>query len=267
MNMKKLHVIKIGGNIIDDDTRLRNFLLDFSHLRGHKILVHGGGKTASEISSKLGIETVMNNGRRITDAQTLKVVTMVYAGTINKKIVSCLQSNNCNAIGLSGADANIITAIKRPVKEIDFGFVGDVSEETVNVTNLLMFLEMNMVPVIAPLTHDKKGNLLNTNADNIASALAIAFSKVVPEVKLIYCFDKKGVMKDLNDDSSLIPCINGDNYSLLKSQGTIQKGMVPKLDNAFNAVQKGVSSVRICNAEQLLNTVNTPKKIGTELTV
>jgi acetylglutamate kinase len=261
---KKLFIVKIGGNVIDEQDRLKNFLLDFSHIRGNKILIHGGGKTASDLSRRLGIEPIMENGRRVTDEETLKVITMVYSGLINKNVVAWLQSNNCNAIGLAGPDANLIQATKRPVREIDYGFAGDINN--VQAPILKTFIEIGLTPVIAPVTHDKKGNLLNTNADTIASEIAAALVKFY-DISLVYCFDKKGVLKNVNDDNSIISSINFEQYKQLKADGVIAEGMIPKLDNAFNALQKGVKSVRICSADKLLNLVNSPEVIGTELSV
>jgi acetylglutamate kinase len=264
MKMKNLFIIKVGGNVIDDSERLNNFLLDFSHIRGNKILIHGGGKTASNLSQKLGIEPLMVKGRRVTDEETLKVVTMVYAGLINKNVVATLQANNCNAIGLSGPDANIIPAQKRGRGEVDYGYAGDILKGQIKVPVLRTLIELGLTPVIAPITHDGKGNLLNTNADTIASELASAFAPNY-HVQLIYCFDKKGVLKDLNNDKSLISNMNSEDYEEYKKQGKIHQGMIPKLDNAFEALEKGVKSVRICNASQLLNLINSPEHIGTEL--
>jgi acetylglutamate kinase len=264
--MKKLYVVKVGGNIIDDQERRKNFILDFSHLRGNKILIHGGGKTASDLSRKLGVEPQMDNGRRITDEETLKIITMVYGGLINKNIVAWLQSFNCNAIGLSGPDANIIPAVKRMGGDINYGFVGDIDQSTIQAPVLKTLIEIGLTPVISPITHDKRGGLLNTNADTIASEVATALSKFY-HVNLVYCFDKKGVMKNVHDDSSLISQINNDNYQQLKREGAIAEGMVPKLDNAFNALRRGVKSVKICNADKLLNLVNSPETVGTEVCV
>jgi acetylglutamate kinase len=264
--MKKLYVIKVGGNIIDDQERLRNFLLDFSHIRGNKILVHGGGKTASDLSLKLGVEPIIENGRRVTDKESLKVITMVYAGLINKNMVAWLQSFNCNAIGLSGPDANIIPAIKRVGGKTNFGFVGDIDQSTIQAPVLKTLIEIGLTPVISPITHDSKGGLLNTNADTIASEVATSLSKFY-QVHLIYCFEKKGVLKNIMDEQSIIPQITADNYKTLKTEGAIADGMIPKLDSAFNALNRGVKSVRICNADKLLNLINSPEIIGTELCV
>ncbi|MBA3900520.1 MAG: acetylglutamate kinase [Bacteroidetes bacterium] len=264
--MKKLYVIKVGGNIIDDQVRLKNFLLDFSHIRGNKILVHGGGKTVNDLSRRLGIEPVIEHGRRVTDEETLKIITMVYAGLINKNIVAWLQSYSCNAIGLSGPDANIIPAIKRRAGDFDFGFAGDIDQSTIQAPVLKTLIEIGLTPVLSPVTHDQRGGLLNTNADTIASEVATALSRFY-NVSLIYCFEKKGVLKNINDEHSIIPQINSENYTALKNDGVIEKGMIPKLDNAFNALGRGVKSVKICNADKLLNLINSPEIIGTEICV
>jgi acetylglutamate kinase len=266
MMKKKLYVIKVGGNIIDDQERLRNFMLDFSHIRGNKILIHGGGKTASDLSRKLGIEPIMEKGRRVTDSESLKIITMVYAGLINKNIVAWLQSFKCNAIGLSGPDANIIQAKKRIKGNVNFGFVGDVDHNAIQSQVLKTLIEIGLTPVISPVTHDGMGSLLNTNADTIASEVAISLSKFY-EVNLLYCFDKKGVLKNHQDENSIIPQINSENYEVLKNDGSIKEGMIPKLDNAFNALKTGVKSVKICSADKLLNIINSPEIIGTEVLV
>lgn len=257
----KLYVIKIGGNVIDDERQLSLFLDDLASVQGNKILVHGGGKIATDMSKQLGIEAKMVDGRRITDAETLKVVQMVYAGLINKNIVAQLQSRNCHSIGLTGADANLILAKKRPVKEVDYGFVGDI--ERVNAEGLTAFLRSDFSLVIAPLTHDGKGQILNTNADTMASAIAVAMAKTA-EVNLVYCFEKSGVLKNVDDESSVIGQMDAKEYAQLKSQGIISKGMIPKLDNAFEAIQKGVRSVTICHARDLKKiTIN--QNAGTRL--
>jgi acetylglutamate kinase len=255
--MKSL-VIKIGGNVIDDEKQLSSFLDDFSSIQDHKILIHGGGKIATEIGMKLGIKATMVDGRRITDADTLRVVQMVYGGLINKNIVAKLQSKNCNAIGLTGADANIILATKRPILSpppgstwsgfVDFGFVGDIQK--VNSEKLSALLDAGFSPVIAPLTHDGKGQILNTNADTMASAISVAMAKTT-EVHLIYCFEKSGVLKNVDDENSVIEKMNYTDYEKYKHEGIISKGMIPKLDNAFDAIKQGVKSVVICHAKDL----------------
>jgi acetylglutamate kinase len=251
--MEDLIIIKIGGNVIDDEEKLSSFLSDFASVEGDKILVHGGGKLATQLAAKLGVEQRLIDGRRITDAETLKIVTMVYAGLINKNIVAQLQSHGCNAIGITGADGNIIQSHKRtnasPLGErgIDYGFAGDVDE--VN-TELLQDLLRNASIVLAPITHDKKGQLLNTNADTIAQEVAKGMSKLY-DVTLIYSFEKSGVLQNTADDNSLIKRIDKKNYEELKQQSVIFAGMIPKLDNAFAALDNGVKNVIIGKAEQL----------------
>lgn len=256
--MKKLFVIKVGGNIIDDEAALQSFIEDFATIPGKKMLVHGGGKIASSIGKQLGIEPNYINGRRITDEAIIDMVTMVYGGLINKKIVATLQSLKCNAIGLTGADANIIPATKRPVKEVDYGFVGDINNEQLSTANLQLFLENGLVPVIAPLTHDGKGQMLNTNADTIASSLAVVLSGLY-EVRLIYCFEKKGVLENIEDESSVINLINKEKYDQLLADKKLVDGILPKIDNAFSAIGSGVNGVLIGDATDLL--VNTTENI------
>jgi acetylglutamate kinase len=261
--VQKLYIIKVGGNIIDNPEALNSFLKDFASLKENKILVHGGGKVATEISKGLGIEAQMVDGRRITDAETLKIVTMVYGGLINKNIVAKLQANNCNAIGLTGADANIMLSDKRPLKNgIDYGFVGDVKK--VKSQPLVHLLSQGITTVVAPLTHDGNGNMLNTNADTVASELAVALSENFV-VNLVYCFELKGVLSDFEDKDSVINEINPATYEELKSSGVINKGMIPKLDNSFAAIHAGVSSVIICQAEALVELINDKKAVGTKL--
>ncbi len=245
-----LYVIKIGGNVIDNSENLYNFLKDFTALAGNKILVHGGGKVATQLSEKLGIEAKLVDGRRITDIETLRVVTMVYGGLINKNIVAQLQRLGNNAIGLTGADGDFIRTKKRPVKTIDYGFVGDIDENSINPERLQTLINAGFTPVFCALTHDGEGQLLNTNADTIASALAVALSKLY-DTTLIYCFEKKGVLKDINDEDSLISDINPQRYEELKSQQIIHSGMLPKLDNAFNAISCGVKAVIIGHSDDL----------------
>ncbi|WMJ75605.1 acetylglutamate kinase [Cytophagaceae bacterium ABcell3] len=261
--MDTIRVIKIGGNVIDDDATLKKFLKDFASVKGPKVLVHGGGKIATEISKGLGIAAQMVDGRRITDAETLRVVTMVYGGLINKKIVSLLQSYGCNAMGLTGADANVISADKRPLKNnIDYGFVGDV--KSVNAETLSVLLKAGITPVMAPLTHDGNGNMLNTNADTIASTVAVGISKLNPS-ELIYCFELPGVMRDINDKDSVINQIDGALYQQLKEEGVVAKGMIPKMDNSFDAIKAGAESVTICHADDLLAILNLNERKGTKL--
>jgi acetylglutamate kinase len=249
----KLYVIKIGGNIIDDEAKLSSFLKDFASVKGHKVLVHGGGKLATKLAATLGIEQQLVDGRRITDAETLKVVTMVYAGYINKNITAQLQAAGCNAIGLSGADGNVILARKRQHPAIDYGFVGDVDKlNTGLIQNLLI---QGMAVVFAPITHNGTGQLLNTNADTIAQETAKALSSLY-EVELIYSFEKNGVLLDANDDGTVIKKINPAYYSELKAKQLIFAGMIPKLDNAFAALQSGVRKVMIGKAEALQQLIN-----------
>ncbi|QNF34956.1 acetylglutamate kinase [Adhaeribacter swui] len=262
--MQPLYIIKIGGNIIDAESKLSHFLQHFSQVPGAKILVHGGGKIATEVSKALGIEPQLIDGRRITDAGSLKVVTMVYAGLINKNIVAQLQANKCNAIGLTGADANLIPAKKRQIGAIDYGFVGDVESERVNATILKSILSAGSTPIVAPITHDEAGNLLNTNADTIASTLAVALAKSYA-VSLIYCFEKKGVLRDVNDDNSLIPEITPTKYQELRENGIIAQGMIPKMDNALQALQSGVKAVHIAHADDVLTITNHKEPAGTVL--
>lgn len=252
-NLEKeaLYVVKIGGNIIDDNNKLALFLKDFAAIKGKKILVHGGGKLATQLAKDLGIEQAMVDGRRITDAATLKIVTMVYAGYINKNIVAQLQANNNNAIGFTGADANLIKAHKRlpaDSKGIDYGFVGDV--DSVNTNAILPLLQQDIAIVIAPITHDGNGQLLNTNADTIAQSIAVALSNNYA-VSLLYCFEKNGVLLDANNDSTVISSINKEEYQTLKEKALIFAGMIPKLDNAFAAINSGVTKVIIGKAEMI----------------
>jgi acetylglutamate kinase len=246
--MKKLLVIKVGGNIIDDDAKLSSFLHDFSLIKERKILVHGGGKLATRIAVQLGIEQHMIDGRRITDAETLKIVTMVYAGYINKNIVATLQQHGCNAVGITGADGDAITAHKRMNSEIDYGFAGDI--DAVNIKFIDHLLSQGNDIIIAPITHDKKGQLLNTNADTIAQEIATAMSHTY-QVSLVYGFEKAGVLMDADNDETVIPVIDRPSYSKLKEQNVIFAGMIPKLDNAFSAISKGVNKVIIGKAENV----------------
>jgi len=245
-----LYVIKIGGNVIDDEVKLSSFLDAFAAIKDRKILVHGGGKMATRMGEQLGVPQKMVEGRRITDAETLKVVTMVYAGYINKKIIAELQAKDCNSIGLSGADGNAVIAHKRKSEDsaTDYGFAGDV--DAVNAPLLKNLLDDELAIVISPITHDGHGQLLNTNADTIAQELAKTLGNYF-NVTLIYCFEKAGVLMDANDDNTLIPVINRDRYTELKSEQKIFAGMIPKLDNAFSALNSGVKKVIIGKAEQL----------------
>lgn len=246
--MEKLSIIKIGGNIIEDETSLNDFLKLFANLEGKKILVHGGGKRATHVSSKLGIESKMINGRRITDAETLEVITMVYGGLVNKNIVAKLQSLNIDAIGLTGADINSIKSEKRPVTEIDFGFVGDVKQVASNSIDKL--IKADFTPVFCAITHDGNGQLLNTNADTITSTIAVGMSKIY-ETSIYYCFELNGVLRHFNDKNSVFKVINFKTYQELLDNKIITDGMIPKLDNCFDALNNGVSKVHIGNTSML----------------
>jgi acetylglutamate kinase len=240
--MDKLTIIKVGGKIVEDEDSLQQLINDFSAIDGRKILVHGGGRSATKIAAELGIETKMVNGRRITDSDMLRVVTMVYGGLVNKNIVARLQACGINALGMTGADMNIMRSHKREVKDVDYGFVGDV--DACDAQMLSRLVEVGVVPVIAPLTHDGKGHLLNTNADTMAGETAKALAKYC-DVTLIYSFEKKGVLRDADDDATLIPHINESEFHRLTSEGVIQGGMIPKLENAFSAIHAGVKRVII----------------------
>lgn len=250
--MNTLTVLKIGGNIIDVPYMLDKFLTDFACIKGPKVLIHGGGALATEMSAKLGIQPKMYQGRRITDLQTLKLVTMVYAGLINKEIVAILQKKGCNAIGLSGADGNLVPARRRSPEPVDFGYVGDVDPKNINYPFLSTLISYGMTPVICPVTHDTNGSLLNTNADTMASSIAVSISHHY-SVKLIYCLEKEGVLSDPGDESSVISILTPDLFKKLKEEGKISDGMIPKLDNAFLALKSGVSEVIIKHASNLGN--------------
>ncbi|MGM9734957.1 MAG: acetylglutamate kinase [Candidatus Cryptobacteroides sp.] len=252
-------VIKIGGNVVDNPALLERFIKDFAQITGRKILVHGGGVMASQMQKALGMTPQMVQGRRVTDVETLKIVTMVYAGWCNKNITAMLQAEGCDAIGLSGADGNVITASRRKPMEIDgelvdYGFVGDVQPESVNADFLKKLMDEGIVPVLCAINHDGQGNLLNTNADTIASSVAVAVGE---NVELIYCFEKNGVLLDKEDDSSVIPVINPTEFDSLKEQGIIADGMIPKIENSFKAISQGVSSVTIKHSLNLLNGIGT----------
>lgn len=249
--MEVIKIFKISGNIIDDAEKLAQFLQLFASVRGRKLLVHGGGKLATRMAQDLGIAQQMIDGRRVTDSDTLKIVTMVYAGYINKNVVAALQAQGVNAIGLSGADGNVIPANKRPLKNgIDYGFVGDVVQG-MSVDTLKLLIDNNLVPILCPITHDGNGNLLNTNADTIAQEIAKSLSQHYL-VDLIYTFEKKGVLLDVNDDASVIPVIDASSFEQLKADKVIFEGMIPKLENAFEAINNGVQSVTIGMAEELI---------------
>jgi len=258
--MKTLEIIKIGGNILNDQHQLNKFLDEFTKLDHPKILVHGGGSSASDMCQKLNIPIQMEDGRRITDGPTLDVAVMVYAGLINKTIVAKLQAQSSNALGLSGADLNVISAQKRNDTEIDFGFVGDIDRESFNTYFLNRLLDEQIIPVISAITHDSNGQLLNTNADTIASTLAAALCQTC-EVKLSYCFEKVGVLQNIDDANSLIELLNKETFTNLKAEGVIKDGMIPKLDTAFDALNQDVQNVYIKHAQNL------SKQTGTELTL
>lgn len=260
---KELHVIKIGGNVIDNSENLHQFLKDFTALEGDKILVHGGGKVATQLSATLGIEAKLVDGRRITDIETLRVVTMVYGGLINKNIVAQLQQFGNNAIGLTGADGNFIRTQKRPVKTIDYEFVGDIDDKSVDAVGISKLLTAGFTPVFCAITHDGEGQLLNTNADTIASALAVGLSGLY-ETTLIYCFEKKGVLVDVNNDDSVIRELDPVRYEELKIKQIIHSGMLPKLDNAFTAIACGVKTVVIGRSDEL-GQIKQKQPFGTRL--
>lgn len=243
-------VIKLSGNIIDDEIQLENFLKQVAALSGKTILVHGGGKLATALSEKMGIIPELINGRRVTNEETLKIITMVYAGWINKSIVAKLQAMNCNALGISGADGNLITSEKRSNIPVDYGFVGDPIEDKVNSDFLLMLLKNEILPVIAPLTHNGKGQLLNTNADTIASVIASSLAKT-ENVQLLYCFEKNGVLENVNDEQSVFQNVKNSQIDDLHSAGIIHSGMLPKLKAGFHAKNNGVNRVVIGNASHL----------------
>lgn len=246
--MEKLTLVKVGGKIVEEEETLRALLHDFSQIEGFKVLVHGGGRSATRVAAQLGIESKMVNGRRITDAETLKVVTMVYGGLVNKNIVAGLQALGVNALGLTGADMNLMRSDKRPVAEVDYGFVGDVKE--VNADLLASLICQGIVPVLAPLTHDKEGHLLNTNADTIAGEAAKALARHF-DVTLMFCFEKKGVLRNENDEESVIPEIDRVTFQSLVKEGVIQGGMIPKLENAYQAIDAGVKEVIITQASEI----------------
>ena len=248
--MEKLTIVKVGGKICENPTSLNALLSDFASIEGNKLLVHGGGRLATAMAERLGIETKMVDGRRITDDQMLEVVTMVYGGLVNKRIVAGLQARGVNALGMTGADMNILLSHKRPVKTVDYGWVGDV--DRADGVALKSLISQGVVPVIAPLTHDGKGSILNTNADTMAGETAKALASLF-DVTLAFCFEKEGVLRDENDDHSVIPVINRALYAELKEQGIVSGGMLPKLDNAFATLDAGVKEVIITKADNLRN--------------
>ena len=246
---QKLTIIKVGGAVVEDEQQLAQLLKDFSAIEGRKVLVHGGGRRATKIGAQLGIESQMVNGRRITDAQTLEVVTMVYGGLVNKNLVARLQANGVNALGLTGADINVIRSHKRPIKDgIDFGFVGDVEQADGKMLHTL--IEAGITPVMAPLTHDGQGTILNTNADTIASETAKALAPYY-DVTLIYAFEKPGVLSNPDDDSSVIPVITRESYRQFVAEGVISGGMMPKIENALAAIEAGVDRIVITRATDI----------------
>ena len=252
--MEKITVVKIGGNVIDDPAALRGFLADFASLPGAKILVHGGGKLATRLAQKLELQVQMVDGRRITDKGTLDIVTMVYAGLVNKQLVAGLQAAGCNALGLSGADGNAVMARRRAPEPIDYGFVGDI--EKVDSRLLGRLLEAGVTPVFCAIMHDGQGTLLNCNADSVASAVALGAAEIAP-TDLVFCFEKAGVLRNPDDDTSLIREITAATYPPLKADGVVSKGMIPKIENALKAVEKGVRSVTIRSSENLSNGIGT----------
>ncbi|MCO5233380.1 MAG: acetylglutamate kinase [Chitinophagales bacterium] len=264
MNKPKLTIVKIGGNIVDFPTALNQFLNDFHLIEGNKILVHGGGKIASELSKSMGIEPIMIEGRRVTDSETLKIVTMVYGGLINKNITAQLQALQTNAIGITGADGKIILSHKRKHPSIDFGYVGDIDK--VDNTKIIALLNAGFVPIFAPLTIDINGQILNTNADTIASSLAIALSQDF-QVQFVYCFEKKGLLKNIHDENSFIPHIQIGQIQNLINEGTIVAGMIPKVHNIELAIQKGVQQVRLCHASDIFQIIQNHQPLGTLFTI
>ncbi|MBX6379446.1 MAG: acetylglutamate kinase [Thermoflavifilum aggregans] len=260
----KLYVIKIGGQVIDDEAACADFLQQFAALPGLKVLVHGGGKLATRMGERLGITSHYVQGRRITDEATLQLVTMVYGGLINKQLVARLQALGCSAIGLTGADMDVMRATKRPVKEVDYGWVGDLTAEDVRADAFIQLLHAGQVPVLAPLTHDGQGHLLNTNADTIASCVAVALSAHF-QVQLVFCFDQKGVLRRPDDPDSVIPLIRPGDVPALMEEGALRDGILPKLDNAFAACRAGVEQVLIGPAHALsaLSASSTGQNFGT----
>jgi acetylglutamate kinase len=264
--LKTLTVIKIGGNVIDNEEALTGFLSDLSKLDRSQsawILVHGGGKIATDLAKRLGVEAQMVDGRRITDAATLEIVTMVYGGLVNKRIVAGLQAKGINALGLTGADGNIIAARKRKHPTTDYGFVGDI--DTVNAAQILALLEAGFVPILSPLTHDKLGTMLNTNADTIASAVASALAAAGEHrIRLVYCFEKKGVLRSIEDENSVVPTLSASEIEHLRALEAVAKGMLPKLDNALAALQSGVEAVHICHSDEIVSVLQ-GEQCGTKI--
>ncbi|MBR8536577.1 acetylglutamate kinase [Carboxylicivirga sediminis] len=254
----RLTIVKVGGKVVEEPDALSSFIKDFASIAGQKILVHGGGRSATAIANQLGIETKMVEGRRITDKSMLDVVVMVYGGLVNKNVVAQLQALNKQAVGLTGADLDLVRAVKRPVKDIDYGYAGDVT--AVNTEHIEELIANGVVPVVAPLTHNGQGQLLNTNADTMAAELAKAFAKIY-RVQLVYCFEKKGVLEDPSNDNSVITHLSYRLFDEYKQSGVINEGMIPKLDNGFSAIKHGVSEVFITNIDGLKTGFST----GTQL--
>ena len=245
-----IQVIKIGGGILENEASREMFLRQFAAVEGPKVLVHGGGRLATTMAERLGVKTQMIDGRRVTDKETLDIVTMVYGGLVNKQVVTLLHTMGVNAIGLTGADGGWMRSVKRPIKNgIDYGYVGDVTE--VHGEHLRMLLDNGLTPVIAPITYNEEGSLLNTNADTVASETAIALVEARGDVQLTFCFEKAGVLREADDESTLIPCITRESYKQLLADGIVSGGMIPKIDNAFAAIEHGVQSVRITHANNL----------------
>lgn len=251
-NKTDIQVIKIGGNVVDNPEALERFIGDFAQIEGRKILIHGGGKIATRLSEKLGIATQMIDGRRVTDAATLEVVTMAYGGAINKHIVALLQAAGCNAIGLSGADANLLPAVRRKPVPIDYGFVGDIEVKEIPIETLKVLLDSGLTPVFCALTHDGQGSMLNSNADSVAQAVAVAASRI-DTTHLHYCFEKVGVLRDVEDEESLIELITAESFASLREAGVVNKGMIPKIENALRAIEAGVGSVIIQLSDNILS--------------
>lgn len=254
-------VVKIGGNVIDDEAALQRFVVDFAALPSPKILIHGGGKLATRLAERLEVPTTMISGRRVTDAATIGIVTMVYAGGVNKRIVAALQAVGCNALGLSGADANMIPAVRRSPKPVDYGFVGDIDASKINVSMLGRLLDVGLTPVFCAITHDGAGELLNSNADSVASAVAVAASSLAP-TDLVICFEKQGVLADVADEGSVIPHISKTEFEPLCASGVVSQGMIPKVENALKACASGVRSVVIKHSERLSD-----QSSGTKITL
>lgn len=258
--MNHITVVKIGGNVIDNPEALSRFVEDFAKLQGRKILIHGGGKEATRLSGRLGIETKMVDGRRVTDRDTLDVVTMVYAGLVNKRIVAMLQACGCDAVGLCGADAKAVSAVRRKPEPIDYGYVGDIAADGVNDRFIAGMLDSGLTPVFCAITYDGNGGLLNCNADSVASAVAVGASHIAP-TDLCFCFEKAGVLEDIDNPDSVIRHITPEIYQNLKAEAKVSAGMLPKIDNAFDAIRLGVDSVIIKHSDDLI------KESGTRITL